>query len=362
MKGYKGFDKNLKCRDFQYEIGKTYEMDGEIGLCERGFHFCENPRDVFDYYRPIKGNRFCLIEAEDVLTNNHITLFDSKRVCRKITIVKEITISEMVDIAANMYKDKYESNHELHSIDINDGAAITSLGRGKLSEVGDYGVSASGDFSMSISKEYSSSNSCTRSFSISRNNSTSNSGNDSISKSDWGSCSNSGYNGISISNSHSASNSFDNGFSKSDNHSVSNSGDFGCSVVDDYSAANSGIHGISHSGDHSVSNSGFAGESISEDFSVSASEQKGESVSGFCGISTSLDEGSSFAKECGVAIAINGGLVKGKIGTILVAREVEYFTENEIPKLLDYAMAVVDGVNYIPDTWYKLANGKLVEA
>ena len=46
MKGYKGFDKNLKCRGFQYEIGKEFEEDVKPECCERGFHFCEYPLDV----------------------------------------------------------------------------------------------------------------------------------------------------------------------------------------------------------------------------------------------------------------------------------------------------------------------------
>ena len=53
IKSYKGFDKNLKCRDFQYEIGKEYEMDGEIRVCNRGFHACESPFEVFDHYSMI---------------------------------------------------------------------------------------------------------------------------------------------------------------------------------------------------------------------------------------------------------------------------------------------------------------------
>lgn len=61
MKYYKGFDKNLECRDFQYGIGKEYEMDGEIKVCSRGFHACENPFEVFDYY-PMIGSRFCEVE------------------------------------------------------------------------------------------------------------------------------------------------------------------------------------------------------------------------------------------------------------------------------------------------------------
>ena len=51
MKCYKGFDKDLKCRDFQYEIGKKYEEE-RAEICDTGFHACENPLDVFGYYAP----------------------------------------------------------------------------------------------------------------------------------------------------------------------------------------------------------------------------------------------------------------------------------------------------------------------
>jgi hypothetical protein len=68
MKGYKGFDKDLKCRGFQYEVGKTYECEGKVALCENGFHFCEDPKNIRGYYadltvlpllrgRGIRGNR-----------------------------------------------------------------------------------------------------------------------------------------------------------------------------------------------------------------------------------------------------------------------------------------------------------------
>ena len=63
IKSYKGFDKNLRCRDFQYKIGGIYEMDGKIKVCNRGFHACESPFDVFDYYTMI-DSRFCKVEQD----------------------------------------------------------------------------------------------------------------------------------------------------------------------------------------------------------------------------------------------------------------------------------------------------------
>ena len=61
IKSYKGFDKDFKCRDFQYEVGKTYKHDGGISVCNSGFHACENPLDVLNYYSDING-KFCEVE------------------------------------------------------------------------------------------------------------------------------------------------------------------------------------------------------------------------------------------------------------------------------------------------------------
>ena len=93
MKGYKGFDADFRCRGFQFEVGKTYEYDGEVVLCDRGFHFCDTPLAVWSYY--FLDARFAEVEAEEVDPNREE---DGKRVCRKITILRELSMDELVEI------------------------------------------------------------------------------------------------------------------------------------------------------------------------------------------------------------------------------------------------------------------------
>ena len=74
---YKGFDKNLKCRDFQYEVGKSYKHQGEIEPCKSGFHACEYPLSVFNYYAPA-DSRFAEVE-----TSGKVVKSENKIACEK---------------------------------------------------------------------------------------------------------------------------------------------------------------------------------------------------------------------------------------------------------------------------------------
>ena len=90
---YKAFDENLKCRGYQFEIGKTYEIEGGPILCERGFHFCRDMQYCFEYYD--MDSRICEVKAEDIIDG------DDKSVCRKITIVRELSQKEIMDKITN---------------------------------------------------------------------------------------------------------------------------------------------------------------------------------------------------------------------------------------------------------------------
>lgn len=100
MKCYKGFDKDLKCRDFQYEIGKEYEEE-RAEICDTGFHACENPLDVFGYYAPA-DSRYCEVD----LDANDQKSDDSKRVGKKISIKAEIGIAGIIKAGVEYIKDQ----------------------------------------------------------------------------------------------------------------------------------------------------------------------------------------------------------------------------------------------------------------
>ena len=101
IKSYKGFDKNLRCRDFQYKIGGIYEMDGEIKVCSRGFHACESPFDVFDYYTMI-DSRFCEVEQD-----GNISKEDRRtKICSsKIKIKTELKLADMINLGIEWLKE-----------------------------------------------------------------------------------------------------------------------------------------------------------------------------------------------------------------------------------------------------------------
>ena len=101
IKSYKGFDKNLRCRDFQYKIGGIYEMDGEIKVCNRGFHACESPFDVFDYYTMI-DSRFCEVEQDGNISKED----RGTKICSSnIKIKAELKLADMINLGIEWLKE-----------------------------------------------------------------------------------------------------------------------------------------------------------------------------------------------------------------------------------------------------------------
>ena len=121
MKCFKGFDKDLKCRDFQYEIGKEYEEE-RAEICDTGFHACENPLDVFGYYAPA-DSRYCEVE----LDANDQKSDDSKRVGKKISIKAEIGIAGIIKAGLEYIKDQVNWDDDKKS-NTGDCSAATNTG------------------------------------------------------------------------------------------------------------------------------------------------------------------------------------------------------------------------------------------
>ena len=98
---YKGFDKNMQCRGFQYEVGKEYEMDGEIKCCNRGFHACKSPLEVWDYY-DILNSRYAEVEQSGKIEEEENTT----KVCSsRIKIKAELKLADIINIGVEWLKD-----------------------------------------------------------------------------------------------------------------------------------------------------------------------------------------------------------------------------------------------------------------
>ena len=147
IKGFKGFDKDLKCRGYQYELGQDFQEEGKIEACSKGFHFCENPFDVFSYYPPSAENginRYCVVEGGGSIDKDSD---DTKIACSKLHISAEIGLKGLVEAGIKFildkvnWKDCKESNTGNYSAATNTGnySAATNTGdRSAATNTGNY--------------------------------------------------------------------------------------------------------------------------------------------------------------------------------------------------------------------------------
>ena len=123
IKGYKGFDKDMTCRGFQYESGKDYTYDGDIECCRSGFHFCENPLEVLSYYPPATS-RFCEVEGSG---NSDGENDDSKISVSNLHIGLEIGLSGLIQAGIKFILDKVNYNNN-KATNTGDRSAATNTG------------------------------------------------------------------------------------------------------------------------------------------------------------------------------------------------------------------------------------------
>ena len=142
IKAYKAFDKDLSCRGFKYKVGKEYEETGDIKACEKGFHACPYPLDVFGYYAPA-GSRFCEVEQSGKIDDS-----ESDKVCSsKIRIGAELDIRGLVKAAVSYVKERCtnEYNAEPGKPAMTGYRGVATAGDRGVATAGYRGVAMAGD-------------------------------------------------------------------------------------------------------------------------------------------------------------------------------------------------------------------------
>ena len=329
---YKGFDENLRCKGFQYEVGKEYEQEGEIVCCRTGFHACTNPFDVLDYYCDNSKERFCVVEQSGIIKSYGQ---DTKRSSSKIKIISEIGIAGLFKAGIEWIKEKtnpdtiiksikdegnIESGDRAKIVSSSDNAQMFSSGKcahigssGKYAQIGSSGkyaqIGSSGDYAHIGSSGH----------------------NDQI-------CS-SGQNAQIVSIGYSAQIGSSGDFAK-----IGSSGNFA-------QIGSSGNYAkIGPSGNYAkIATSGDCAKIVSSGYSAKI-VSSGDS-----------DKIASTGEDSVICCAGNNSMVRAKKGSWITLSEWKYSEENDYFIPVCVKTEFVDGERIKEDTWYKLIDGEFKE-
>ena len=318
MKAYKGFDKNLKCRDFQYEIGGEYTEE-EASLCNNGFHACENALDTLRYYHPGES-RYCEVELED---NGQRNNGDSKICGKHIKIGAEIGLKGVINAGVKFVFDRCENAVEDRASG-ESGNAAASGESGNAAASGLMGNAAASGVMGNAAASGESGNAAASGLM----------GNAAASGV-MGNAAASGWKGNAA-----ASGSLGNAAASGWKGNAAASGWKG-------NAAVSGLMG-------NAAASGESGNAAASGLmgNAAASGSMGTAVA-----SGAFGTASADGNQCiAVAWGINSR-ARGKIGTWIVVTE-----HDELGNIINAVMEKVDGDTIKADTWYTMRGGKIVEA
>ena len=297
IKAYKAFDKDLSCRGFKYKVGKEYEETGDIKACEKGFHACPYPLDVFGYYAPA-GSRFCEVEQSGKIDDS-----ESDKVCSsKIRIGAELDIRGLVKAAVSYVKERCtnEYNAEPGKPAMTGYRGVATAGDRGAATAGNCGVATAGDRGAATA----------------------------------------GYRGVAMAG----------------NCGAATAGDRGAATAGDGGAATAGDGGAATAGDGGVATAGYRGAATAGYRGVAMAGDRGVATAGYRGVAMARGKASTGSNGLSVARGKNVQ-VKGGIGAILVIAE----ERGDTYDIVDWKAVAVDGEVVKADTWYRLENGELVE-
>ena len=308
---YKGFDKNMQCRGFQYEVGKEYEMDGEIKCCNRGFHACKSPLEVWDYYDML-NSRFAEVEQSSNIDEEE----NSTKVCSsRIKIKAELKLADIINIGVEWLKDITSPSN------VKAGGVLNDNGNRKkqIGSSGDYAkIGSSGYYAKIGSSGYSA-----KIGSIG----------------DYAKIGSSGYSA-----------------------KIGSSGDYAKIGSSGYSAqiGSSGYSAqIGSSGDYAkIGSSGYSAKIGSSGYSAQIGSSGDSAQIGSSGDSAQID---STGEDSVIMCAGNKSKAKAKIGSWITLAEWEWSDDKNRYVPVCVKIEYVDGENIKADTWYQLKNGKFVE-
>ena len=316
MKAFKGFNKNLTCRGFQYKVGETYEEE-KAELCSAGFHACESPVDCLQQYDPATSV-YHEVDLEEVSEEKDT---DTKRVGKKITIGEEIGIPEICRLTFEYVKNNVEAGKQATAG--NRGAA-TAGNRGAAT-AGEYGAATAGEYGAATAG--------------------------------YAGAATAGYAGAATAGNRGAATAGNRGAATAGNRGAATAGEYGAATAGEYGAATAGYAGAAMAGEYGAATAGYAGAATAGNRGAATAGEYGAATAGEYGAATS--RGKSATGEKGLSVARGKDVrVKGGLGAVLVIAE-----ENAKDySVKEFATAIVDGKYIKADTWYKLKDGKLVEA
>ena len=337
IKAYKAFDKDLSCRGFKYKVGKEYEETGDIKACEKGFHACPYPLDVFGYYAPA-GSRFCEVEQSGKIDDS-----ESDKVCSsKIRIGAELDIRGLVKAAVSYVKERCtnEYNAEPGKPAMTGYRGVATAGDRGAATAGNCGVATAGDRGAATA------------------------GNCGVATAGDRGAATAGYRGVAMAGNCGAATAGDRGAATAGDRGAATAGDCGAATAGYRGAATAGYRGVAMAGDGGAATAGDGGAATAGYRGVATAGYRGVAMAGYRGAATAGDGGAATARGKastgynGLSVARGKNVqVKGGIGAILVIAE----ERDDTYDIVDWKAVAVDGEVVKADTWYRLENGELVE-